>query len=55
LALILALVFIGIFIYSVKIGQYDDLETPSYKMLIEDENINQKEKENQNLKEKMYE
>jgi cbb3-type cytochrome oxidase maturation protein len=33
----LALIFIGIFIYSVKLGQYDDLDTPSYKMLLDDE------------------
>ncbi len=51
LALLLALVFIGIFIYSVRIGQYDDLETPSYKVLIEDEH----KKEKQDLKEDVYE
>ena len=37
LALILALIFIGVFIYSVKSGQYEDLETPSYKLLLDDE------------------
>ncbi len=37
LALILALVFVGLFIYSVKKGQYEDLDTPSYKILIEEE------------------
>jgi cbb3-type cytochrome oxidase maturation protein len=56
LALLLALIFIGIFIYSVKAGQYDDLETPSYKMLLEDEKIiSSKKSENKNLKEKVYE
>ncbi len=37
LALILALVFVALFIFSVKKGQYEDLETPSYKILIEEE------------------
>ena len=37
LALLLALIFIIAFIVSVKWGQYDDLETPSYKILLEDE------------------
>ncbi len=39
LALVLALVFIGIFILSVKWGQYDDLKTPSFKILLDDEKV----------------
>ena len=39
LALILAIIFIGIFILSVKWGQYEDLKTPSYKILLEDEKL----------------
>lgn len=41
LALLLALIFIGIFIISVKWGQYEDLKTPSYKILLEDEKANE--------------
>lgn len=37
LALILALIFIVAFIISVKMGQYDDLKTPSYKILLDDQ------------------
>jgi cbb3-type cytochrome oxidase maturation protein len=39
LALILAIIFIGLFILSVKGGQYEDLKTPSYKILLEDEKL----------------
>jgi cbb3-type cytochrome oxidase maturation protein len=37
LALFLAIIFIIAFIISVKLGQYDDLETPSYKILLDEE------------------
>ena len=47
LALLLALIFIIAFIVSVKWGQYDDLETPSYKILLEDE---EKIEKNSNLR-----
>jgi len=36
LAILLALLFIGSFIWSTLKGQYDDLETPKYKILLED-------------------
>lgn len=36
----LAAVFLGVFIWWVKSGQADDLETPAHRMLFEDE-INQ--------------
>lgn len=40
LALILAIVFIAGFIWMTMKGQYDDLETPSMRMLIEENNLN---------------
>ena len=46
LALILAIVFLLAFIIAVKIGQLDDLKTPSYKMLLEDEKVLEKEIKN---------
>jgi cbb3-type cytochrome oxidase maturation protein len=36
LALLLGLIFIGAFIWMARSGQYDDLETPKYKMLLDD-------------------
>lgn len=36
LALIIALFFVFGFIYMAKTGQYDDLETPAYRMLYDD-------------------
>jgi len=35
LAILLGLLFIGGFIWMAYHGQYDDLETPKYKMLID--------------------
>ena len=40
LALILAGFFIGGFIWMTIKGQYDDLETPSQRMLLDETNIN---------------
>jgi cbb3-type cytochrome oxidase maturation protein len=40
LALLLGLFFIGAFIWSAKKGQYDDLETPRFRMLLDDQKIN---------------
>jgi cbb3-type cytochrome oxidase maturation protein len=37
IALILATFFIGGFIWMTKKGQYDDLETPRHRMLLEDD------------------
>ncbi|NQU64713.1 MAG: cbb3-type cytochrome oxidase assembly protein CcoS [SAR324 cluster bacterium] len=34
--------FVVWFIWSVKGGQYDDLNTPAYRMLIEDEIVEEK-------------
>lgn len=36
LALILGAFFVVAFIWSAKKGQYDDLETPRFRMLLED-------------------
>jgi cbb3-type cytochrome oxidase maturation protein len=36
-ALVLALIFLAAFIWSVKSGQMDDLETPAHRILGEDE------------------
>ncbi len=36
LALLLGAVFVAFFLWAVGKGQYDDLETPRHRMLIED-------------------
>jgi cbb3-type cytochrome oxidase maturation protein len=40
LAVLLALSFIAGFIWMTMNGQYDDLETPAMRMLIEEKNLN---------------
>ena len=45
IALILAVFFIGGFIWMTKKGQYDDLETPRHRMLLEDKVIDTQTKE----------
>ena len=35
-AILIAVVFVVAFIWATKKGQYDDLETPAHKILIED-------------------
>ena len=45
IALILAAFFIGGFIWMTKKGQYDDLETPRHRMLLEDKKIDTQTKE----------
>jgi cbb3-type cytochrome oxidase maturation protein len=42
LAILLALSFIVGFIWMTMKGQYDDMETPALRMLIEDENLSLK-------------
>jgi cbb3-type cytochrome oxidase maturation protein len=39
LALLLAATFIFAFIWSARKGQYDDLETPKFRMLLEDNKL----------------
>lgn len=47
LALLLGGLFIAGFIWMTKKGQYDDLETPRFKMLLEDKYISFSKKENE--------
>lgn len=42
LAILLALSFIGGFIWMTVKGQYDDLETPAMRMLLEEEKLQEK-------------
>jgi len=42
-SLFVAIIFFILFLKSVKSGQYDDLYTPSVRMLFEDEFIEEKE------------
>ena len=39
IALLIALIFVVMFMRNVFTGQYDDLETPAQRMLFEDESI----------------
>lgn len=39
LALLLGGFFVGAFIWSASRGQYDDVETPRFRMLLEDQKI----------------
>ncbi|QQE10062.1 cbb3-type cytochrome oxidase assembly protein CcoS [Planctomycetota bacterium] len=48
LALVLALVALGAFIWSVKGGQFDDLSTPSLRMLHDDEQIRKADEDDEN-------
>ena len=36
IALMLSFGFIGAYVWSAKEGQYEDLETPAYRMLLEE-------------------
>lgn len=36
LALALGAIFLGFFLWAVTRGQYDDVETPKYRMLLDD-------------------
>ena len=40
MALALGLLFVILFIWATKTGQYDDLDTPAHRMLLDDEPIN---------------
>ncbi|WP_448517856.1 cbb3-type cytochrome oxidase assembly protein CcoS [Rhodoflexus sp.] len=41
ISITVALIFLGVFIWSVRNGQYDDSYTPSIRMLFDDELKNQ--------------
>jgi cbb3-type cytochrome oxidase maturation protein len=44
LALLLGLIFLGGFIWMSASGQYEDLDTPAYRLLLEENSIHRKEK-----------
>lgn len=44
ISLAIALIFLGVFIWSLKSGQYDDTYTPSVRMLFEDKPKNESKK-----------
>lgn len=39
MAILLGALFIGAFIWSARKGQYDDLETPRFRMLLDDKKL----------------
>lgn len=41
-SLILGVFFLGLYIWAVKRGQFDDLVTPQYEILLEDKQIKEK-------------
>lgn len=43
ISLTIALIFLSIFIWNMKSGQYDDTETPSIRMLFDDKPKKKKE------------
>ncbi len=47
ISVVVAIIFFIAFIISVKKGQYDDVYTPSVRMLFDDELVKPKTKENQ--------
>ncbi|MGA9271179.1 MAG: cbb3-type cytochrome oxidase assembly protein CcoS [Lutimonas sp.] len=47
-SLVIAILFFILFVKSVKSGQYDDVYTPSVRMLFEDELVNQKKTDPEN-------
>jgi len=51
-SLIIALVFLFLFLKTVKSGQYDDLHSPAVRMLFEDELIEPKQNESKKTKTK---
>ncbi len=49
MAIIMGIVFVGFFIWSTKSGQFDDLDTPSKRMLLDDEIDNSNKNNSENL------
>ena len=45
-SLVIALIFLGVFFWNIRSGQYEDLYTPSIRMLFEDEVNIGEEREN---------
>ena len=50
ISLVMAIIFFILFIKSVRSGQYDDMYTPSIRMLFDDEFIEKKEDTSQETK-----
>lgn len=48
-SLVIAILFFILFVKSVKSGQYDDVYTPSVRMLFEDELVKQKTSDPENI------
>jgi cbb3-type cytochrome oxidase maturation protein len=46
-SLVVAILFLGLFIWAVRSGQYDDDYTPSIRMLFDNEDIESQTKSNQ--------
>ncbi|MBK6266858.1 cbb3-type cytochrome oxidase assembly protein CcoS [Marivirga sp. S37H4] len=49
-SLVVALGFLGAFIWAVKAGQFDDASTPSYRMLWDDTPTQKSDKKTNNVK-----
>jgi cbb3-type cytochrome oxidase maturation protein len=49
-SLIIAIIFFVLFVMSVKTGQYDDIYTPSVRMLFDDELVEKNSSDNNNTK-----
>jgi len=52
LSVLVALIFLVAFIFSVKKGQYDDVYTPSVRMLFDDELVKEKPEKSNSTKNK---
>ncbi len=50
-SLLAALVFLSAFIWAVRTGQFDDTETPSIRILFDDDEVDKIDKESDNNKE----
>ena len=48
-SLVIAIIFFILFVNSVKSGQYDDVYTPSVRMLFDDELVKTEKSENEKL------
>lgn len=48
-SLVIAILFFILFVKSVKSGQYDDVYTPSVRMLFEDELVKKKTSDQENI------
>jgi len=51
-ALIFVIIIIAVFFWAVKSDQFDDLEGPAYRILMDDDEINSKTKNKKNSKDK---